>query len=324
MISIIVPVYNTEKWLHRCVDSLLAQTYTDFEVLLINDGSTDGSGVICDEYAIRDPRVRAFHKSNGGVSSARNLGLDNAKGEWINFVDSDDWVESHYLEVLINQVGDSDLSICDFKLQGTNDKWTDKIDTACIEESNLATFYTEIYPNCEMTAPWAKLLKHEYIKKERIRFDESLHTIEDTLFILDYLYHVKSIVTTHEKFYNYWRGEVGLSNPNLQKTYTLVAASKILNSLNRLAKVCPINVNLLFEKIIGGYIYDYVFVNRYTFIQTRNHFRNIDIELTSKAMKGGGNIISRKYKFILHLIITGHYTIAAFLYKFFYSSANRT
>ena len=89
MVSIIVPVYNTEKFLHRCIDSILAQTYTDFELLLIDDGSKDSSGTICDEYAAQDARVRVFHKENGGVSSARNLGLDNARGEWVTFVDSD-------------------------------------------------------------------------------------------------------------------------------------------------------------------------------------------------------------------------------------------
>lgn len=105
-ISVIVPVYNAEKYLHRCVDSILAQTFTDFELLLINDGSKDSSGVICDEYAAKDPRVRVFHKENGGVSSARNLGLDNAKGEWVVFMDSDDfWCDNTALEQLhINAV----------------------------------------------------------------------------------------------------------------------------------------------------------------------------------------------------------------------------
>ena len=90
LVSVIVPVYKAERWLHRCVDSILAQTMEDFELLLIDDGSPDKSGEICDEYAAKDNRVRVFHKENGGVSSARNLGLDNAKGEWISFVDADD------------------------------------------------------------------------------------------------------------------------------------------------------------------------------------------------------------------------------------------
>ncbi|MBR4996070.1 MAG: glycosyltransferase [Alistipes sp.] len=86
-ISVIVPVYNTEKYLPRCVDSILAQTYTDFELLLIDDGSNDSSSAICDEYAQKDPRIKVFHKENGGVSFARNLGLDNAAGEYIILID---------------------------------------------------------------------------------------------------------------------------------------------------------------------------------------------------------------------------------------------
>ena len=92
-ISVIVPVYNTEKYLHRCIDSVLAQTFTDWELLLIDDGSKDTSGSICDKYAAKDKRIRVFHKENGGVSSARNLGRDYAQGEWVTFVDSDDYIE---------------------------------------------------------------------------------------------------------------------------------------------------------------------------------------------------------------------------------------
>lgn len=100
VVSIIVPVYNTEKFLHRCIDSILAQTYTDFELLLIDDGSKDSSGTICDEYAAQDTRVRVFHKENGGVSSARKMGVENAKGSWIGFVDSDDEISSSYFKDL--------------------------------------------------------------------------------------------------------------------------------------------------------------------------------------------------------------------------------
>lgn len=115
-ISVIVPVYNTEKYLRRCIDSILSQTFTDFELLLINDGSTDFSGEICDQYAAKDERVRVFHKKNGGVSLARNLGLDEARGEWIAFVDSDDWVSSKLLEFLYSEVekGNHDLVFCNY------------------------------------------------------------------------------------------------------------------------------------------------------------------------------------------------------------------
>jgi len=97
-ISIIVPVYKVEDYLQRCIDSILEQTFTNWELILIDDGSPDKSGKICDEYAQRDNRVRVFHKENGGVSAARNEGLIQAKGEWITFIDSDDYVDKTFLE----------------------------------------------------------------------------------------------------------------------------------------------------------------------------------------------------------------------------------
>ena len=94
-VSFIVPVYNAGKYLHRCIDSLMQQSFTDFEVLLVDDGSSDDSGKICNDYAAKDERVKVFRKVNGGVSSARNLGLDNASGEYISFVDADDYLETN-------------------------------------------------------------------------------------------------------------------------------------------------------------------------------------------------------------------------------------
>ena len=110
LISVIVPVYNAENFLHRCIDSILSQSFQSFELLLIDDGSTDSSGVICDKYAQNDKRIRVFHKSNGGVTSARSLGVDNAKGEWITFVDADDELYSFSIDVLVNNIS-SDLDI---------------------------------------------------------------------------------------------------------------------------------------------------------------------------------------------------------------------
>src|SRR5690554_6730418 len=101
-ISIIIPVYNVEEYLPRCIDSVLIQRNIQFEVVLVNDGSTDSSGLICDEYAQADNRVKVFHQLNSGVSSARNLGIENATGEWICFVDADDWIEPDSLEKILN------------------------------------------------------------------------------------------------------------------------------------------------------------------------------------------------------------------------------
>ena len=108
-ISIIVPIYKAEKYLHRCIDSILAQTFTDWELLLVDDGSPDRSGAICDEYASKDARIRVFHKENGGVSVARNLGLDNAKGDFITFIDADDWITSNTLELCTSYISKYDI-----------------------------------------------------------------------------------------------------------------------------------------------------------------------------------------------------------------------
>lgn len=113
MISVIVPIYNVEQYLSRCVDSLLAQTYRDFELILVDDGSPDNCGALCDDYATQDTRVRVIHKPNGGLSDARNAGLRIACGEYIAFVDSDDWVSPEYLEKLLNAVIETDADICE-------------------------------------------------------------------------------------------------------------------------------------------------------------------------------------------------------------------
>ena len=106
LLSVIVPVYNTEPYLSRCIESILNQGSINFELLLIDDGSTDSSGAICDSYAEKDTRIRVFHKENGGVSSARNLGIDNAQGEWLYFVDSDDELLPNGLRTLVDNISD--------------------------------------------------------------------------------------------------------------------------------------------------------------------------------------------------------------------------
>ena len=113
-ISIIVPVYNVEQYLPRCIDSILAQTFTDFELLLIDDGSPDNCGKVCDDYAAKDARIRVFHKENGGVSSARNFGLDRITGEYVSFIDSDDVVSPRFLEILRKYADENTIPFCEY------------------------------------------------------------------------------------------------------------------------------------------------------------------------------------------------------------------
>ena len=115
-ISVIIPVYKVEQFLGDCIKSILSQTFSNYEIILVDDGSPDNSGKLCDEFAAGDSRIKVVHKENGGVSSARNKGIEIAEGEWICFVDSDDWVEPDYLEVMFKTAieNNADVSVCGF------------------------------------------------------------------------------------------------------------------------------------------------------------------------------------------------------------------
>lgn len=191
-ISIIVPVYNVEKYLHRCIDSIIVQTYTDFEILLIDDGSTDESGNICDEYGKMDGRVRVFHQDNGGVSKARNVGLDNAKGEWVTFCDSDDWLECDYLE---NFSFNYDLSVQSYFYGKQKITWPNKVVRSNPGEDYLLNKY--------VFGPYCKLYKLDVIHKNNIRFDEQIAYGEDVLFWLQYMTQIRNMVVSSYAGYHY-------------------------------------------------------------------------------------------------------------------------
>lgn len=197
-ISVIVPVYNTEKYLRRCIDSVLAQTYADFELLLIDDGSKDKSGEICDEYAQKDARVRVFHKENGGVSSARNLGLDNARGEWVAFVDSDDYIEENYLKSFEGNL-DADLVVGNMIICEAGKSPSD-ID-AHIVPGKYCPIQSVLKGNLTKTvfcAPWGKLFRNDGIRD--LRFDVGMTICEDTKFVYNYIAKAKDmrILSTDE------------------------------------------------------------------------------------------------------------------------------
>lgn len=200
LISIIVPVYNSEQTLNRCIDSILGQTYRNFELLLINDGSKDHSGEICDEYAGQDSRVKVFHKENGGVSSARNVGLDNAMGEWITFVDSDDYIQQRLLESMIFYES-SDLVI-------GNSIWLNDKDEKLYECNIPKGVFrkNEILPqylySAAFNVPWGKLFKSNVIATHNIRYNSSMRVAEDLHFVYQYLLHIDCIQTVTGLLHN--------------------------------------------------------------------------------------------------------------------------
>lgn len=194
LISIIVPVFNTEQYLPRCIDSILSQGFTDFELLLIDDGSTDGSGAICDAYAAKDSRVRVFHKENGGVSSARNLGIDNARGEWLYFVDSDDELLPNGLQTLADGISDDvDVVMAGYEKLDANGSSVETIGAdgamivLCKQESISSLYHGHALGYFYIGWMWMRMFRNKVIRNEMIRFDTELAVKEDTLFTTQYL-----------------------------------------------------------------------------------------------------------------------------------------
>lgn len=202
-ISIIVPVYNTEKYLIKCIQSILFQSFTDFELLLINDGSNDNSGAICDQYAANDTRVRVFHKENGGVSSARNVGLENAKGEWITFVDSDDWLGHNYLRSLIAH-SNADMVMTSFNCVGKTEDWDNSISDRFYGKDEIKFFLERYIHTVALCGSCCKLFKKLFVGS--LRFNNNISSKEDTIFVFEYLSKISTICTVQSWEYQYRRG----------------------------------------------------------------------------------------------------------------------
>jgi glycosyltransferase len=223
LISIIIPVYNSEKTLNRCVNSILNQTFMDWELLLVDDGSTDKSGKICDQYALKDFRIQVFHKKNGGVSSARNTGLDYAIGSWITFVDSDDFIDATFLDTLI-RLQSSDL--CISGIQFINNETILLPPEEYIKIENVAEL-DNLLNKLYFTAPWGKVYKNEIIQKNNIRFNINLKIGEDTDFVLKYLLYINDIRLISKPLYHFFNDEKG----KITK-YTLTADEFITHTIS--------------------------------------------------------------------------------------------
>lgn len=211
-VTVIVPVYMAEAYLYSCVDSLLSQTMKDFEVLLIDDGSSDNSGKICDEYAGKDSRIRVFHKENGGVSSARNVGLDEARAEWITFVDSDDKVLPGYLLNMFCHIEVGvDLVVSYAKLIGESSYLEEQYPSRLITDANFDVMFYENKMSWH-TSPWGKLYRSSIIQNNKIRFCKGMHIGEDALFLYTYMMNANKIfITSNTDYCYYYEHQGGLT-----------------------------------------------------------------------------------------------------------------
>ncbi|MBR3519908.1 MAG: glycosyltransferase family 2 protein [Paludibacteraceae bacterium] len=204
-ISIIIPIYRAEKYIKRCIDSILSQSLTDFEVLLIDDGSPDKSGEICDEYARIDNRIRVFHKRNEGVSSARNLGIENATGDFTIHVDSDDWVESDMLKELYLKAMESnaDIVFCDYFLhQFGQVNYRTQCPTSEDNQQILCELFSKLNGCC-----WNKLIKRELYSEYKVIFPTEISFCEDLYVIASFLKNKIKVSYCNKAFYHYIKNE---------------------------------------------------------------------------------------------------------------------
>lgn len=205
-ISIIIPVYNAEQYLNRCIDSVLSQSYQFKELILVDDGSQDKSGTICDAYAMNDNRIKVFHNSNKGASAARNFGLNKATGEYISFLDSDDWIEpDYYKDFLGNEDFMYDIYfqnyVCHKKDGSTEIK---PLKSLSIKNGNVGEAILYLMKEVKFGWSWIKLFRHSIISEFAIKFDESISLREDELFALQYCAHINSLCIRSKANYHYY------------------------------------------------------------------------------------------------------------------------
>ena len=234
-ISVIVPVYKAEHYLARCVDTLLAQTFDDFEAILVDDGSPDNSGAICDEYALKDKRVRVIHQPNAGVSMARQKGLDNARGEYVIHADPDDWVEPDMLKELYAKAKeeDADMVICDFYGHYGGKVVYERQQPSSLDHNTvLCDMFKHLLASC-----WNKLVRRVCFLKFDIHFSEGVSFCEDLLINSTLLRHNIKVAYLPNAFYHY---DCCINSNSLvrKKTYATFEKDKRLI--------------LLFEKALSG------------------------------------------------------------------------
>ena len=224
-VSIIVPVYNAEKTIGRCIDSILGQQYTDFELLLVDDGSKDGSGAICDSYALADSRVQVIHKENTGVSDTRNIGISRARGVYLQCLDSDDWITPDATKLLVEAAGEHncDLVISDF-YRVVGERVSRKGD---IDEDRVLT--REEYAAHMMEQPadfyygvlWNKLYRRDIVESHRLRMDPELRWCEDFMFNLEYIRHAQRFYALQVPIYYYVKTKGSLASQSLSISKTI-------------------------------------------------------------------------------------------------------
>ena len=233
MVSIIIPVYNAEKTIRRCVDSVLNQEYKDTELLLVDDGSTDLSGQICDEYARKDSRVCVIHKENTGVSDTRNLALERARGTYLQFLDSDDWISPDATSLMVRAARENscDMVISDFyRVVGERVSHKGDIEPGgLLTREEFAGFMMEKPADFYYGVLWNKLFRRALVEEHGLRMDKTISWCEDFMFNLEYIRHTKTIYALHVPIYYYVKTKGSLASQGLSITKTIKMKSMVFS-----------------------------------------------------------------------------------------------
>ena len=239
-VSIIVPVYNAEACLRRCVESVLNQEFTDFELILANDGSRDGSGALCDEFAAADNRVRVFHKENSGVSKTRNFGLDQAQGRYLQFLDADDWITPDATKLLVRAMEDHacDLVISDFyRVVGERVSHKGDIDEAqVLNREEYAAHMMENPADFYYGVLWNKLYRREIVERHHLRMDPAVSWCEDFMFNLEYIRQAKTFFALQVPVYYYVKTKGSLCTQGISVSKTIQMKLTVFEYYNQFYK----------------------------------------------------------------------------------------
>lgn len=206
LISIIIPVYNAAPFLKKCIGSIINQTFQNWELICINDGSTDESGSLLDSYSKQDKRIRVIHKHNEGVSSARNHGLDYSSAPYLTMVDADDWLEPDALNKLIPYISEDDCDLVCCSMRKIFSDGHAETEKAPFPDGLHYAKPADIY-QFSMRSPWCKIYKREIIEREHIRFPLGVPICEDDVFVVSYWFHVKRFYMLNTPLYNYLQSE---------------------------------------------------------------------------------------------------------------------
>jgi glycosyltransferase involved in cell wall biosynthesis len=301
-ISVIIPIYNAEKYLEKCINSLLNQTYSDYELILVDDGSKDNSGNICDYYANKYSNIIVVHKENGGSASARNVGICKAKGNYISFVDSDDYVKDNFLERMVElaNIYNADLVECSFKIvKNYNDDLIEK-DDKCktikkMSNNEMLEAFCSKKDYLKSAVLWNKLIKKELFSN--LRFIEG-KGIDDEYIIHEILYRSKISIVINDELYFYYMSE----GSQMRSGYSLKALDSIEAIENQLKFFKDINNKKLYNMLLYRY-FSAICINYYLVKSLFENKTDLIIDLNQKRKNWGNALLVKEIPICDKLIL---------------------